>query len=162
MIKHIFAFLLLSLSCHAQFVKSNAYGLVLSNLLTHSVVEVSAKKAYGASNIIYLDAREKKEYDVSHIKNAIWCGYNDFNIARVNAVNKNSQVVVYCSVGYRSEKIAEKLSLKGYKVSNMVGGIFEWINLGYPVVDNRNQATEKIHAYDKVWGVWLTRGKKMY
>ncbi|MEL6718853.1 MAG: rhodanese-like domain-containing protein, partial [Bacteroidota bacterium] len=68
----------------------------------------------------------------------------------------------YCSVGYRSEKISEQLLEAGFKdVSNLYGGIFEWKNQDHEVVDEKG-ATEKVHAYDRVWGFWLKEGKKVY
>jgi 3-mercaptopyruvate sulfurtransferase SseA len=66
-------------------------------------------------------------------------------------------------VGYRSEKISEKLKQAGFKdVSNLYGGIFEWVNQGNPVVDENGKITDNIHAYSKTWGVWLNKGVKVY
>ncbi len=113
-------------------------------------------------DIVILDAREKSEYDVSHIEGAIWVGYDDFDLSRVE-VDKDKEVIVYCSVGYRSEKIGEKLQEDGYNhVSNLYGGIFLWKNEGYEIVDNSQKGTEKIHAYNKRWGKWVTNGEKVY
>ncbi|MDF9798803.1 hypothetical protein OKW21_004066 [Catalinimonas alkaloidigena] len=44
----------------------------------------------------------------------------------------------------------------------MYGGIFEWVNQGQDVVDSSGQPTEKVHAYDRVWGIWLKQGEKVY
>ncbi len=55
-------------------------------------------------------------------------------------IGEESKVVVYCSVGYRSEKIAEKLKAAGYKnVFNLYGGIFEWENQNLPVYDSNGE-----------------------
>ena len=109
-----------------------------------------------------LDAREKKEFDVSHLNGAIWVGYDDFRLDRVKA-EKDGRVVVYCSVGYRSEKIGEKLKKAGYSnVFNLFGGIFKWKNSAYPLVDDTGSETDYIHAYDADWGKWLVKGKKVY
>ena len=70
---------------------------------------------------------------------------------------------MYCSVGYRSEKISEKLEKLGYtNIYNLYGGIFEWKNVGKKVYDNKGQVTEKVHAYDNVWGRWLQNGEKCF
>ena len=99
---------------------------------------------------------------MSHIQDAIWVGYDDFDLSRVGEVEKNQKIVVYCSVGYRSEKVSEKLIEAGYEdVANLYGGIFEWRNQDQEVVDEQGQ-TNKVHAYDKVWGVWVTKGEKVY
>lgn len=155
--------LLISSLAIGQHVQSKSYDAMLKTLLTHNVSEISAKEARKDSTAIFIDTREKREFEVSHIKNAIWSGYDDFDINRLKGISKNQKIILYCSVGYRSEKITEKLVKAGYtNVSNLVGGIFEWKNLGYPVVDTKGKETEQVHAYDKVWGVWLNKGEKVY
>ena len=113
--------------------------------------------------LVILDAREKNEYHVSHIKKALHVGYENFNIKALKEVDKKNTIVIYCSVGYRSEKIAQKLKKSGFtKVLNLQGGIFEWVNESYPVYDNKGNETQKIHAYNESWGKWLTKGEKVY
>jgi rhodanese-related sulfurtransferase len=110
-----------------------------------------------------LDTRERREYEVSHLKQARWVGYNDFSLARVRGVSKHAKILLYCSVGYRSHKVAEKLMAAGYQnVTNMDGGIFSWVNSGKKVFDMQGNSTERIHAYDRLWGLKLTRGIKVY
>ncbi|MFT5715782.1 MAG: rhodanese-related sulfurtransferase, partial [Flavobacterium sp.] len=117
------------------------------------------------SKLIYLDAREPKEFNVSHIKNAIPIGFDHFKIQNVTSAvkNKNTTIVVYCSIGIRSEKIGEKLLKSGYKnVYNLYGGIFEYKNNGGKVVNNQNEETDSVHAFNKEWSVYLTKGIKVY
>lgn len=116
-------------------------------------------------DMVILDAREKDEFMVSHLENAIWSGYSNFDFSRIQThiPNKESTIVVYCSIGVRSEDIGEKLLQAGYKnVKNLFGGIFLWKNLGYPVFDESGKETEKVHAYSKEWGLLLTNGTKVY
>ncbi|NBG65901.1 rhodanese-like domain-containing protein [Cryomorphaceae bacterium S-15] len=111
----------------------------------------------------FIDSREKVEFDVSHIKGATWVGYDDFDMAKMDDISKNEPIIIYCSVGYRSEKIGEKLLQAGYtNVSNLYGGIFEWVNQGKPIVDLSGDPTTKIHGYSKTWGIWLSKGEKVY
>lgn len=154
--------LLLTTAGYSQ-VKSSAYRLMLKTLLQHSVPEVGVRYAAGnQSNLVFLDTREPREYIVSHIDGAIHVGYDTFDISQLQSLDKNSRIVAYCSVGYRSEKIAEKLIAAGFKnVSNLYGGIFEWVNQDYPV-HNEKGTTQEIHAYDRTWGIWLRRGEKVY
>jgi len=71
--------------------------------------------------------------------------------------------VVYCSVGVRSEIIAHRIIEKGYtNVYNLYGGIFEWKNNGFQVMDTLGNTTEKVHTYNKEWSKWLTKGEKVY
>ncbi len=148
---------------HAK-VKSKAYDVMLSGLLDHSVAEILVNEIdpYD-STIIYLDAREYDEYAVSHIDGAIWVGYDDFDMSRLDSISKSDNIIVYCSVGYRSEKVSEKLLKANYKnVSNMYGSIFEWVNQGKPVYDMEGNETPNVHAFDKEWGRWLKQGTKVY
>ena len=72
------------------------------------------------TNAFILDAREKEEYNTSHLKNAIFVGYSTFELDSVlsKIQNKNSEIVVYCSIGIRSETIASKLKKAGYSNGN--------------------------------------------
>ena len=118
------------------------------------------------TDAILLDAREEKEFKVSHLKNAICVGYDNFKLKETLAKlpeDKNTKIVVYCSLGIRSETVAHKLIEAGYtNVYNLYGGIFEWKNNNYTVVDTLNKPTEKVHTFSKDWGKWLKKGKKIY
>lgn len=146
----------------AQEVNSKAYDLTLKALLSRNVSEVDVQKAKKMEQALFIDAREKKEFEVSHIQDAIWVGYEQQDLSALEKVDRNTSIVVYCSVGYRSEKTVEKLNQKGFKnVYNLYGGIFEWVNQGEPIYRD-NKKTNQIHAYNRVWGVWLNKGEKVY
>lgn len=147
----------------AQMVQNAAYEKMLKGLLSHKSKEISVSDAVNLTETIFVDTREKNEFDVSHIRHAVWSGYDDFNMDRLKNIDRDQKVVLYCSVGYRSEKIALKLMKYGFtNVWNLYGGIFEWKNQGNPVYDNSDKPTEKIHAYNEKWGQWLTAGEKVY
>lgn len=133
-----------------------------NNTVPYISVEALAKQK---TNAIIFDAREREEYEVSHLKEAIYVGYSDFDIAAIENTypNKNKQIVVYCSLGVRSERIGEKLQKAGFKnVYNLHGGIFEWKNKLFSIIDSEAKETEKVHAYNKQWGKWLNKGEKVY
>lgn len=142
----------------------------LSELLekynTHKIPYISVEElAMPKSQALILDAREFNEYQVSHIKNAIFVGFNSFNLQQTTLElnNKHQPIVVYCSLGIRSEDIAKKLKKAGYtKVYNLYGGIFEWKNKGFSVYNSSETKTEKIHAFSPEWSKWLTSGQKIY
>ncbi|QNL23218.1 rhodanese-like domain-containing protein [Hyphobacterium sp. CCMP332] len=139
---------------------------MLNTLLSNSVeqidVEVLSKKI-DKEDLIILDAREKNEFEVSHIQGAKYVGYDNFRKSAIMDMDKDKEVIVYCSVGYRSEKIGEKLEKMGFQnVKNLRGGIFEWKNKGFPVVNNQGDSTNKVHAFNKNWGIWLQNGEKIY
>jgi rhodanese-related sulfurtransferase len=157
----LFLILFTAWICQAQ-VKSGAYRTMLKTLLSHSVPEITVDKARTEKNALFLDAREPAEYGVSHLQNAVLIGYNHFTLTNVPQVAKETPIIVYCSVGYRSEKIAEQLLATGFtNVSNLYGGIFEWVNEDQPVYNDQG-TTLKVHAYSHSWGIWLKKGKKVY
>ncbi len=143
-------------------VSSTSYNLMLKTLLSNSVEQISIEDA-DANIAIFLDARTKAEYDVSHIEGSIWVGYENFKLDAIDQLPRDKKIIVYCSVGYRSEKIGEKLESAGFlNTYNLYGGIFEWVNSGKEIVNSLGEPTEQIHAYNKVWGVWLNKGQKVY
>ena len=112
-----------------------------------------------------LDTREVEEYNISHLENAIHVGFKEFEISKTTSLppNKDTMIVVYCSVGIRSEIIGKKIIAEGYTaVYNLYGGIFEWTNKGKKVYSNQEQPTSKVHAYSKPWGSYLLKGTKVY
>jgi len=127
-----------------------------------TVAEAARWKAT-QSHLVFLDTREPEEFAVSHIKDAKWVGYKDFNTKIVSSISKQTSIIVYCSVGYRSEKVGEKLLKAGYtNVYNLYGSLFEWVNQGYPVYKNRNELTSDVHTYSRSWEKWVEKGKKVY
>lgn len=144
-------------------IQRSAYRIMLKSLLSHSVPEIGIQDAASKANeFVFLDARESKEYKISHIQNALEIGYDHFDIQSVKHLTSNTPIIVYCSVGYRSEKIAEKLIQAGYsKVFNLYGGIFEWVNQDNAVY-NEKGPTNEIHGYNSTWGIWVRKGKKRY
>lgn len=128
----------------------------LNKMLKDTVPVISAETlAEGLlfpSDWALLDSREFAEFNVSHLPNAKWIGYKDFSASRVADLDKEHQIVVYCSIGVRSEQIAEKLISLGFThVWNLYGGIFNWANQGRTLVDHKQLNTKLVHGYDKNW-----------
>jgi len=112
-----------------------------------------------------LDTRKKEEFDVSHLKDAQWVGFQNFDITKVqkHVPDTLTPLVVYCSIGVRSEKIGERLKAAGYSnIKNLYGGIFQWKKQGGIVVDSLDHKTERVHAFNKHWGKLLTNAEKVY
>lgn len=153
-----------SLQAEAQRkVTSGSFNTLLKMMLNHNVKEITVPEVISRKNVIFLDAREKNEYDVSHIKNAFFVGYKNFNLVSLQNFAKGAELIVYCSIGKRSEDITQKLNKAGYtNVKNLYGGIFEWVNQGNEVVDTNNNKTSKVHVYGRLWGQWLNKGEKVY
>lgn len=133
----------------------------VNKLINFSVPTIGVKELEETKDHVYLfDARELPEYQVSHIEGAKYLGYKDFDKSRLEGVPKDAKIVLYCSVGYRSEKIGEQLQKLGYsKVYNLYGSIFEWVNQDNPVVDKNGKKVNKVHTYNKQWSKWVNGQK---
>lgn len=153
--------LLISISIFSQETLSDLLKKYNSNSVPYmSVQELAMPK----TEAVVLDAREIKEYETSHIKDALFVGYDDFKIELVleKIKNKEQNIVVYCSVGIRSEDIAEKLIKAGYTdVYNLYGGIFEWKNNDFHVYNSEGIKTNNVHTFAKEWRRWLKKGIKI-
>ena len=121
-----------------------------------------------AREALILDSREKKEFEVSHLRNAQYIGFKEFDslvlekLSSDLSADKNRLIVIYCSIGVRSEIIGKKLMKHGFtNVYNLYGGLFEWVNKGGSVFHNGIQ-TQKVHAYSKKWSRYLNKGIKIY
>ncbi|WP_395802755.1 rhodanese-like domain-containing protein [Daejeonella sp.] len=162
-------YFLLIISCFSSFalkaqVKNQEYKLMLDSLYEHNVplISVDELKKLNKQGVYLLDTREEEEFNVSHIKNARHVGYFWFDMRKVYDIPLDSKVILYCSVGFRSEKIARKLLDAGYKnVFNLYGSLFEWVNQGNPVYTNKGVQTAEIHTYNEEWARWVNRGTKV-
>jgi rhodanese-related sulfurtransferase len=130
----------------STFLKKDLNKKLISNL----------KRKKDVENFSILDARENEEFKISHIPGATLVGYKNFSLKKtLKIIPKNQKVVVYCSVGYRSGKIVEKLRENGVEAYNLRGGIFGWANSGNELVDANEKKTQKIHGYNKTWSKWI-------
>lgn len=85
---------------------------------------------------IILDVRAPQEVSEGYINNASTINlYDDDFKAKINLIQKDKQIYVYCKSGGRSYKAAEIMMKNGFdKVYNLKGGLSEWKISGYPVV----------------------------
>lgn len=132
------------------------------NKQTVPYIRVSELKDNLESYLI-LDTRRKEEYDVSHLPGAIWVSEKmDDEIYAFAKAQKDQPIVVYCSVGVRSEDFGEQLQKRGFtNVHNLHGSIFSWKDAALPIENNKGQATDSVHVYSKVWGKYLQNGIKV-
>lgn len=153
--------LLLSIVSFAQ----RSIEKTLERFNDQSVPYITVDSLKNNPHFVLLDTRKKDEYQVSHIEKAQWVGFKRFDIQTVKEEIPNTEtpIVVYCSIGVRSEKIGEQLQKAGYTdVQNLYGGIFDWVNKGNAVVDSLDTPTERVHAFSKHWGKLLTKGDKVF
>ena len=101
-----------------------------------------------------LDARTEEEYAVSHLDRAQLISPNSDGTLpeSLREIAKDAPIVVYCSVGYRSAKVAQQMMQAGFcQVFNLEGGLFEWANEGRSMVRD-GQPTSSVHPYSATWG----------
>ena len=111
---------------------------------------------------LLLDVRTAAEFRVSHLAGARFVEFDSVAHATFADLDRATPVVVYCSVGVRSERLGERLHALGFgRVRNLYGGLFEWVNEGQPV-ENAAGKTADVHPYSTFWGSWLRRGNKVY
>ena len=128
-----------------------------------TISTTEANKKLNEANVYFLDVREMKEYAVSHLPGAKFYGGDKKNEELLKSIPKNAEIIVYCSIGYRSQKAGKELKKLGYKnVKNMYGGIFQWFNENKKVVNSENEPVQKVHTYNEKWSKWVTRGEKVY
>lgn len=149
-----------------------------SNVENMSTEELESKlnKSQNTNNIdgnlILLDCRQEEEYNVSSIPGSIrvehsWPHEQIIGMMKQKENSKNiKEIVCYCSVGYRSCIVAEKLKhfykeknvLEDGKVPaifNLEGSLFKWANEGRKMVDLNGELTHFAHPYNSVFGKLL-------
>ena len=113
---------------------------------------------------ILFDVREKDEFKVSHLRDAIWVDPSitaSSFMGRYSEEIENKTVILYCSVGVRSSRLAEKLlasdtETKITQIYNLENGIFGWHNESRPL-EGRTDRTDYIHPYNRLWGRMVNR-----
>jgi rhodanese-related sulfurtransferase len=102
-----------------------------------------------------LDVRAAEEFDDGHLAGAHRVESFAPAMQRLRTRGPGIEAVLYCSVGLRSSKLAAALIDAGVPhLHNLDGSLFEWANLGHPVV-SRAGRVDKVHPYDSYWGKLL-------
>ena len=153
----VFMMLLLTSCGEKKKTESAMFNTALQLLLSGSVPVITVDKLVDKKpDVLLIDVREREEYQVSRIPDALHAGYKKFNPDNFKDIRKEQEIIVYCSVGYRSEKAGEKLQEAGFEnVRNLYGGIIEWVNRQNPL-ENDDGLTNKLHPYGPLWRGWIT------
>ena len=102
--------------------------------------------------LVIVDARRIEEYAVSHIPGAIRAtSVQDLQLINLS---REDDVVVYCSIGYRSARLAQQLKTAGYTAKNLEGSLFQWANEERLLVADDGETTQ-VHPYSSTWGLLL-------
>ncbi len=134
---------LLKRSLHVRFGKIN---WITTEELAHWLNDRNRPKP------VLFDVRTPAEWNVSHLRGARQVDPEASAQEAVQDLPKETPIVTYCSVGYRSGKIAERLREAGYThVQNLEGSIFAWANEGRPLIADGKPVTH-VHPFNAAWG----------
>ncbi len=123
-------------------------------------------------DLLILDTRSEAEYAVSHLQAAkhlkafdailLQSRFASASSSTGSAIAPETNIIVYCSIGYRSAKAAQQLQQAGFPhVFNLEGGIFQWANEQRPVFKD-GQSTQCVHPYNHAWGKLLKADHRYY
>jgi len=107
-----------------------------------------------SNDIIILDVRTSHERASGYINNSTHIDYyDDLFLEKVNLLNKETPIYIYCKIGGRSIKVAKKISELGFKnIYNLEGGFLKWSTNNLPFefesemkLDNLSQKYSKAH-----------------
>lgn len=100
----------------------------------------------GHAKMVFVDVRKPKEQAVSMLPGAI----TEREFLQNVESYKDHQVIGYCTISYRSGKLARKLQKRGVRMINLHGGILAWIHAGGQVYKD-GKVVKKVHVYGKKW-----------
>jgi rhodanese-related sulfurtransferase len=84
-------------------------------------------------NVAVLDVREPEEVACGQIPGSTNIPLGQLP-ARLDELDPRRSVVVVCQSGRRSQRAAELLTVAGFMVSNLTGGMNDWVSDGWPTV----------------------------
>jgi rhodanese-related sulfurtransferase len=104
---------------------------------------------------LLFDARNKIEYAISHLKGAYLIPHNVPELKSFVPCSTATPIITYCSVGYRSAILAQRLQTIGYeKVFNLKGSLFFWFSENRPVFCGE-KIVSFVHPLNLFWSLWL-------
>lgn len=96
---------------------------------------------------VFIDARSDAERAVSTLPGAITV--EQFTAVPGRYAGKTA--VAYCTIGYRSGLLAQKLNRQGLPVANLEAGLLGWLHAGGTLVDATGAPTKQVHVYGRTW-----------
>jgi rhodanese-related sulfurtransferase len=101
---------------------------------------------------VLLDVRTPEEWNVSHLPGARRVDPSTSAETLAADLPKDTPIVTYCAVGYRSGEMADRLRVVGFSnVRNLEGSIFQWANEHRPLVRG-DERVSTVHPYNRFWG----------
>jgi rhodanese-related sulfurtransferase len=119
--------------------------------------QLAARLEEGEASLLLLDVRGSAEFAVSHLPGAVPTR-SAADIAALIHQRAPAETILYCSVGFRSSRLAHLLARRGVgNVANLEGSIFQWANEGRPLCQGDKPVTH-VHPYSARWAGLLRPG----
>jgi rhodanese-related sulfurtransferase len=97
-------------------------------------------------DVVFVDVRKPEEQAVSMIPGAVT---SEVFLADTERF-RGQRIIAYCTISYRSGKLAAKLNRKGITMVNLKGGLLGWVHAGGPLVRG-NLPVTVLHVYGRKW-----------
>ena len=160
---------LLLISPHLACGQTPSWSMLKQNIRTTypdvrhvSTDSLAAWQASSRPAPLLLDIRAEDEFAVSHLKGARRLDPDTHDFTMLLNLPPDIPIVTYCSVGYRSSAMAQRLTEAGFtNIANLEGSIFAWANEGHPVYRN-DRAVRQVHPYNTAWGLLLKKELRAY
>lgn len=108
--------------------------------------------------VTLIDVREPGEFAGEHIPGATLVPLSKFDPRKIPQ-GGDTQLVLYCRSGNRSQMAAQKLFEAGFEsVSHLPGGIGAWKAAGFPTVQNQNAPISLMRQVQIVAGSFVVTG----
>lgn len=108
----------------------------------------AAMKLLQEGRALFIDVREEREQRVSMLPGAV----TERQFLKDPAAYAGRTLIGYCTISYRSGKLAARLKKEGTPILNLRGGLLAWVHDGGKVYDQSGE-TRRIHVYGRKWNL---------
>ena len=113
------------------------------------VQEIDASTAIelvGDPEVVFVDVRDPEEQAVSMIPGAVT---SEVFLAAPERY-RSQRIIGYCTISYRSGKLADKMTRRGITIVNLKGGLLAWVHAGGSLVRGY-KPVKQLHVYGRKW-----------
>jgi sulfur-carrier protein adenylyltransferase/sulfurtransferase len=117
---------------------------------TEISVEQADKLLKSEENALVLDMRSETAFQLSRLKGASHIAEEGIATFILHGqLSKEAPIIIYCSVGFRSIMVAEKLRKMGYSAVSIAGGYTAWRAAGCPVESTDSFSLNQMERYSR-------------
>ncbi len=114
------------------------------------VTDITPREAMGLlaqkKKVVLVDVRSPEEQQISMLPGAVTREEFLRHLDRY----RDHVIIGYCTISYRSGKLAQDLRKQGITMLNLQGGLLAWLHEGGRVY-SQGVETDKVHVYGKKW-----------